>query len=162
MKKIIVSAVVLLCAIVAVNAQPRAVGGRLAYGAEASYQHGFGDANMLEVDFGIPGFWGIEAAATYDWIFPITSWNNAGSWNWYAGVGGGAGWSWGGFANIGVAGRIGVEYNFWFPLQLSLDWRPVIGPAFYYGYAGYAGSGVGFNVDGLYAGAISLGIRYRF
>lgn len=29
--------------------------------------------------------------------------------------------------NICVAGRIGVEYNFWFPMQIAVDWRPMFG-----------------------------------
>ncbi len=28
---------------------------------------------------------------------------------------------------VGAVGRIGVEYDFWFPLQLSIDWRPTMG-----------------------------------
>ena len=73
--------------------------------------------------------------------------------------------------NIGVDGRIGVEYNFWFPLQLSLDWRPVIGPEIdWYNTVtttdGHTvrdnNTGVGFSTNGIYAGAISLGIRYKF
>ncbi|MEE1183368.1 MAG: hypothetical protein UHZ06_02640, partial [Paludibacteraceae bacterium] len=79
------------------------------------------------------------------------------SWNWYAGVGAGVGF-WG-FNNIygfgGVAGRIGIEYNFWFPMQLSLDYRPIIG-------VGGSNGVVGFNTKGLYAGGIALGVRYLF
>lgn len=159
MKKLLISIIAFLAISVAtVEAQPRAIGTRVGYGVDFSYQHSLGK-NMLNFELGVPGFWGLGAVCTYDWVFPINSWNQEGTWNWFAGVGVGGGWSWWGSANVGVAGRIGVEYNFGFPLQLSLDWRPVIGPAFYYGYAG---SGVGFNVGGLYAGAISLGIRYCF
>lgn len=140
-------------------AQPRAVGGRLGYGFEASYQHSIGN-NMVEVEVGLPGFFGVEAAATYDWIFPIRSWQEKGTWNWYAGVGAGAGYCWPAFGYVGVAGRIGVEYNFSFPLQLSFDWRPIVGPSFFGGFGG--GLGVGFNAGGLYAGAIALGVRYKF
>ena len=74
------------------------------------------------------------------------------NWNWYAGVGAGAG-LYDKYFFAGVAGRIGVEYNFDFPLNVSLDWRPVIGPAF---------GGNGFHDEGLFAGAIAWGIRYRF
>ena len=55
---------------------------------------------------------------------------------------------------FGVAGRIGVEYNFWFPLQLSFDWRPVIGPEFGRHYD------AGFSTRSLYSGGIALGVRY--
>ena len=104
-------------------AQPRAIGGRIGYGFEVSYQHGLGESNMVSVDLGLPGFGGVEAAATYDWINPgglTIPWNEQGSWNWYAGVGAGAGIY--GFGPVvgfgGVAGRLGIEYNFWFPMQL--------------------------------------------
>lgn len=151
---------VLMAAFAAIAvAQPRAIGGRIGYGVEVSYQHTVGD-NMVSVDLGLPGFYGLEAAATYDWINPgglTIPWNEQGSWNWYAGVGAAAGFY--GFNYLvgfgGVAGRLGIEYNFWFPMQLSLDWRPVIGVA-------GAGGGVGFNTDGLYAGGIALGVRYLF
>lgn len=156
MKKVIFSAVLALLVGQAANAQPRAIGGRLGHGVEFSYQHQLG-GNMVNLQVGLPfmnGF-GVEGVCTYDWIFPISSWQEKGSWNWYAGVGGGVG-LWGsshpvGFA--GVAGRIGVEYNFWFPMQLSLDWSPVVGPTF-----GHAG--VGFNSWGL--SSFGLGIRYNF
>ena len=109
MKKFIVIAIALFTA-AAVYAQPRAIGGRLGYGLELTYQHSLGN-NMVQLDFGLPGFYGLEAAATYDWIFPINSWQEQGTWNWYAGVGAGLGMY--GFNDItgfvGVAGRIGVE-----------------------------------------------------
>lgn len=72
MKKFIIFAIALFTA-AAVYAQPRAIGGRIGYGLELNYQHSLG-SNMLDIDFGLPGFYGIEAAATYDWIFPISSW----------------------------------------------------------------------------------------
>lgn len=184
MKKFIIVCAATLLAVVAVNAQPRAIGGRVAYGVGFSYQHSMGLDNMISVDVDFPEYsGGIGAAATYDWIFPITAWTQKGEWNWYAGAGAGFGFAWpvvekhevagiktrtsaGGF-NIGVAGRIGVEYNFWFPLQLSVDWRPVIGPC-----VGWATTKVGdqlsrdskwdFNYGGLYASAICIGVRYRF
>ena len=158
MKKFIIVCAATLLAVVAVNAQPRAIGGRVAYGVGFSYQHSMGLDNMISVDVDFPGYsGGIGAAATYDWIFPITSWTQKGEWNWYAGAGAGFGFAWpevvkheeagiktrtsaGGF-NIGVAGRIGVEYNFWFPLQLSVDWRPVIGPAIAWSKVTYSGNG---------------------
>lgn len=153
MKKIVFALVLVFAGISFVNAQSRAIGGRIGSGIDFSYQHSLGTSNMINLEAGLPGFHGVSAAATYDWIFPINSWKEKGSWNWYAGVGAGLGFSWwNNWFNIGVAGRIGVEYNFWFPLQLSLDWRPVIGPAF--------GEGVHFNHYGLYEGGIALGVRY--
>ena len=155
MKKLVVLLVVITTTCSIAMAQPRAIGVRLGYGAEASYQHSLGD-NMLQADLGLFGWWGVEGAVTYNWIFPINSWQKKGTWNWYAGVGGGGGFSWWGYGFVGAAGMIGVEYNFDFPLQLSVDYRPIIGPSFFYG------GGVGFHTMGLWAGSIALGVRYKF
>ncbi len=160
MKKLGLLVLFMIAMVTAAFAQPRAIGGRLGYGVEVSYQHSLSEENMVSVDLGLPGFLGLEAVATYDWINPgghMIPWEHKGSWNWYAGVGAGAGFY--GFSYLtgfaGAAGRIGVEYNFWFPLQLSIDYRPVIG-AWFNSYA------AGFNFDGLYAGGIALGVRYVF
>ena len=160
MKKITLLFLFVVAMTTAAFAQPRAIGARIGYGFEASYQHSLGEKNMVTVDLGLPAFYGLSAAATYDWINPgdlMIPWENKGTWNWYAGVGASAGFY--GYNYIvgfgGVAGRIGVEYNFWFPLQLSVDWRPTIG------VVGAEGSAI-FNTDGLYAGAIAVGARYTF
>ncbi|MDE6630745.1 MAG: hypothetical protein K2K11_04930 [Bacteroidales bacterium] len=158
-KSLIVAAFLFVLGMASAIAQPRAVGVRLGYGVELSYQHTLG-ANMLSIDAGLPGFNGIEAAVTYDWINPFSTqipWNNKGEWNWSLGVGGAAGWWWPAgynYAFVGVAGRVGVEYNFWFPLQLSVEWRPAFGP--------YFGKPCGFYSGGLYAGGFAIGVRYKF
>lgn len=159
-KSLIVAALLFVLGTASAIAQPRAVGVRLGYGVEFSYQHGMGD-NMLSIDAGLPGFGGIEAAVTYDWINPFHTqipWNNKGEWNWSLGVGGAAGWWWissYNYAFVGVAGRVGVEYNFWFPLQLSVEWRPAFGPNFGKNHCGFYG-------NGLYAGGFAIGVRYKF
>ena len=97
--------------------------------------------------------------ALHDWVNPFGTaipWNNKGEWNWNLGVGAGLGIY--GFRAplfyVGAVGHVGVEYNFWFPLQLSVDYRPNLGIV--------AGSGgAGFNTTGLYSG-ITLGVRYLF
>lgn len=163
MKKFLLIAV-LAVASLAAYAQPRAIGARLGYGAEFSYQHGFGESNMLELEVGVPTFNGLEVACTYDWIDPFGAtvpWNEKGEWHWYMGVGGAVatgGWK---FNNgfIGACGRFGIEYDFWFPLQLSIDFRPTLGVAL----AGNGNGGVAaaFGYD-VYAGGLGLGIRYKF
>lgn len=146
-------------------AQPRAIGLNLGPWSSISYQHGFGENNMLDVAANIilpihSGF-GVGGHVTYDWIDPFNApvpWNNKGEWHWYMGVGGSAGFifpykdesSW---WYAGVAGHVGIEYDFWFPFQLSLDWRPSIGIA--------GKDKIGFNLDGIWGG-IQLGIRYKF
>jgi hypothetical protein len=64
------------------------------------------------------------------------------------------GWNWG---FLGAAGRAGVEYDFWFPLQLSLDFRPTLGV----GLFDDANHGV---QSGLYweMTCFALGVRYKF
>ena len=153
MKKLLLLVALLAMSAIAVNAQKRAIGGRLGFGTDFSYQHNMGKKNMLEVEVGLPAFSGFEAAATYDWIFPIRSWEEAGNWIWYAGVGAGGGLYEGNFV-AGLIGRLGIEYNFDFPLNLSLDWRPIIGPTFEADH--------NFYDKGLYKNAFALGIRYRF
>ena len=120
--------------------------------------------------------WGstVQAAVTYDWIDPFGAtfpWEHKGEWHWYLGVGaaGGFGWygygSWGGYTGgyaynwgfAGLAGRAGVEYDFWFPLQLSIDFRPTLG-------TGLATDGAGDLHAGLYweMTCLALGVRYKF
>lgn len=140
------------------SSSPRAIGARLGYGLSVSYQHGLASGNMVGIDVDLPGFVGLGVTATYDWMNPCGTnipWDNKGEWNWYAGCGLSGGFIFAGAGYIGVAGRIGIEYDFWFPLQLSLDYRPTLGP-------GFSSNGVGFYTDGLYGGAIALGVRYLF
>ena len=173
MKKFFVIAVLAIASIAA-YAQPRAIGVNLGGGIGFSYQHGFGESNMLDLAVYTPlasgrgQIWGLGATITYDWIDPFGAtvpWNEKGEWHWYMGVGGdggfyfpyadsgfNAGW-------VGVAGHFGIEYDFWFPLQLSLDWRPSIGVGLAGNGAG--GVGVGFNTGGLYEG-LTIGVRYKF
>ena len=158
MKKLLLAAVMAVASISLAVAQPRAIGANIGYGASFSYQHNLGEANMIDLAVGVPGFSGIGATCTYDWINPFGTqipWNEKGAWNWSLGVGAGAGFIWdvtGGYA--GVVGHCGVAYDFWFPLELSVDWRPNIGAYFGKGFAG-------FNANGLYTG-ITIGVRYLF
>lgn len=166
-KSLILAALAVVFGASMAYAQPRAIGANLGTGIGFSYQHGFGEKNMLDVAAQIPVLYaglGIGGHVTYDWIDPFNApvpWDEKGEWHWYMGVGG-AGGMYGLFSSAydnvwyaGVAGHIGIEYDFWFPFQLSLDYRPCIG------VAGAKGAGVGFGLDGLWSG-ISLGVRYKF
>lgn len=158
MKKMFLATILMVVGVVAAVAQPRAVGGRLGYGAEVSYQHAVGANNMVQLEVGVPFFNGLEGACTYDWIDPgntLVPWTERGEWHWYVGVGGAVAarnWFKSGF--VGAAGRIGIEYDFWFPLQLSIDFRPTLG-------VGFSSAGAGFAYD-LYGAGLGLGIRYKF
>lgn len=165
MKKILLVAIMAIASVAYVNAQPRAVGVNLGAWSSFSYQHGFGESNMLDlaanVILPINSGVGVGGHVTYDWIDPFNApvpWNNKGEWHWYMGVGGSGGFvfpmgDYTGWWYAGVAGHIGIEYDFWFPFQLSLDWRPSIGIA--------GNDGIKFNLPGLWGG-IQLGVRYKF
>ena len=194
-KSILLVAIMAMFGVATAVAQPRAIGGQLGYGIEASYEHTIGN-NFITADLGFPGWFiggfNVMTIVTYNWLnpfgvdFPSVS---QGDWNWYMGPGIGAGIGVGntryytGFGTkgyersnhfssfIGAAGRFGVEYNFWFPLQLSAEWRPVIGPGFYrtryYDDDGNEVAAMGthgamFNYGGLYMTAFALGVRYKF
>ena len=163
MKKNILMASMLFVMAVGVQAQnfsKNAIGLRLGnndgFGTEISYQARLSQKNRLELDLG----WrsnnnedNLKIAGVYQWV-----WNIDGGFNWYAGVGGGAGtWKYddnngindnGAFAF--VAGDLGIEYNFDFPLQLSLDIRPEI----YLNSASY--------VEDNFGPDLALGVRYTF
>ncbi|MBO5817615.1 MAG: hypothetical protein J6R26_06715 [Paludibacteraceae bacterium] len=160
-KTILLVALLALVGLGTTYAQPRAIGINAGYGVDLSYQHAFGSASMLDVSVNVPQFMGIGGSVTYDWINPFGTsvpWQFQGKWNWYLGLGAGAGvydlfkkdvdMSW----YLGAVAHVGIEYNFWFPLQLSLDYRPNIGVV-------NAGS-FAFNPGGLYG--VSLGVRYLF
>lgn len=130
MKKLLIIAALVLTTAVAAIAQPRAIGGRLGWGAEVSYQHNVGN-NFIEVDVGLPGWGalGLGATAIYDFVIAQPQWT-PGTWTFYAGPGAQVGMGFGnGWAtsSIAVAGQVGLSYRFEFPLELSVDLRPSLG-----------------------------------
>jgi hypothetical protein len=171
MKKVLLSAFMLIGLALSTNAQERknALGLRLGdndgFGGELSYQRYLSTDNRLELDLGWRDskyYDAIKLVGLYQWV-----WNIEGGFNWYAGVGGGLGtweyddrdlppWANGNdddFDDSGtfvvLAGDIGIEYNFDFPLQLSLDFRP----EFYLGDD--------FREDN-FGPDIALGVRFKF
>ena len=125
---------------VAASAQPKALGLRVGYGAELSYQHNVGE-NFIEADLGLESFKNLGIAATYN--FNIAQFGEG--FNFYAGPGIGLGM--GETLSVGIAGQAGIEYNFSeAPVQVSLDVRP------YFDF-------VGVGLVGWYP---HLGVRYRF
>jgi hypothetical protein len=159
MKKIILVMVLAVSGVFAVNAQVdgNAIGLRLGYGGEISYQHALGSSNRLELDLGTSigsDYFGGALAGIYHWVFDLSALSNG--FNWYVGPGAQLGyWSYKEVAGVkpeselalGIAGQIGIEYNFDIPLQLSLDYRPI----FYF----LPSSGGGWS-------SICLGVRYKF
>ena len=151
MKKIIIAAALVLGFAAAASAQPRALGVRIGNGGEISYQHSLG-SNFLEVDGGlglglIDGTFNVGATGIYN--FMISEFGNG--FGFYAGPGAGVGLALGdvNYLALSAAGMVGIEYNFNFPLQISLDFRQHIG--------------IGFSGNGIWApSSIGLGLRYQF
>lgn len=122
------------------------------FGTEISYQLGLSDNNRLELDLGWRNSDHYDAyrlTGLYQWVMNIE-----GGFNWYLGAGAGIGSrsfdkDFDDDSNIFalVAGDVGIEYNFDFPLLLSLDFRPELGFDDY-------NDDLGFD--------IALGIRYQF
>lgn len=155
MKKLILTFALVASIIGTVSAQVEGkaiglrFGGADANGAEITYQHPLGNANRLELDFGLNGY-GFGLNGVYQWVWDLS--DLADGFNWYAGVGAGIGnykFKTNGTTGLGVGilGQVGIEYNFNIPLQLSLDYRP--------------GIYVVPNYNGSYDG-ICLSARYRF
>ena len=153
MKKIIFTIALLASVICTTNAQVdgNAIGVRFGYGGEISYQHAMGDANRLEFDLGLNS-WNFGLSGIYHWVFDLSSVTDG--LNWYLGPGVQLGSTYGtGISNgllLGIMGQIGAEYNFDFPLQLSLDYRPAI----YVVRPSWRNIG---NYDG-----VCLSVRYKF
>ena len=90
MKKIILTAALVLGLAAAASAQPRALGVRIGDGAEISYQHTLGN-NFLEVDGGLDFAFDktFSVGATGIYNFMITEFGDG--WSLYAGPGAGVG-----------------------------------------------------------------------
>lgn len=107
------------------------------FGPEVNYQRAVGDDNRLEFGLAFHGqryHNAVKLTGIYQWV-----WNIDGGFNWYAGPGVGAGivsydrkhkdYPYDDRYNDSEAfgfltGDIGIEYNFDFPLLVSVDFRP--------------------------------------
>ena len=135
MKKIILVAALVLGFAVAASAQPRAIGLRGGWGAEASYQHSFG-ADFLQADLGLNTFDSIHGSVVYNFMIAQPQWTDRGEWGFYAGPGVSVGSELINidaqghnhpYFHVSAAGMVGLEFSFWFPLQLSFDLKPQLG-----------------------------------
>lgn len=116
---------------------------------------------------------GIKATGIYNFIWARPAWTEKGSWALYAGPGVTTGYVHDdghliaddgvsvisfqshGFM-LGVCAQVGLEYTFWFPLQLSVDLRPTIGL-----HANKI-EGAAFYDNGLLGFTPLISARYRF
>ena len=153
MRRIIIFLLASLSLNLAANAQPRALGMRIGVeGSAISYQHNIQKRSFIEAEleseFGSAE--GLKATGTYNLIFARPAWTNRGYWGLYTGPGMSLGYIDNKFL-IAFSAQAGIEYTFWFPLQLSVDLRPsygVLGGEF------YKRGRLGFTP--------SLSARYRF
>lgn len=150
MKKLFLVAAMVLGFAVAAVAQPRAVGIKVGWGVDASYQHTLG-SNFIEANLGLNNFNSLDASAVYNFMIAQPDWTDRGEWGFYAGPGAALGMNLIGensYFHLAAAGMVGLEYSFWFPLQLSFDLKPQLGFGFGYGFH--------------WSVTPSLGVRYRF
>ena len=78
MKKIILIAALVLGFAVAASAQPRALGARLGYGVDLSYQHYMNGADFIEADLGLGSFAFLNVAATFNFMIAQPEWTSQG------------------------------------------------------------------------------------
>ena len=155
MKRIMFSMLFAL-AFTTASAQPKAIGMRLGTEIQASYEHAIGArGDFLEVDMGYELIRLVNLAASYDFMIARPKWTRKGEWGFYAGPAAKVGGAGVGFY-LALGAQAGLEYNFEFPLQISLDVRPTIGCAFISGMPSFYAGGAVFG------GLPSLSLRYRF
>ena len=141
MKKTFLIVIALLGLSLAAVAQPKAIGVRGGlfgphFNGEISYQQWTSlfdnDYDFVEVDLGVFGGNGFKATALYNFTFAQPEFTDRGEWAFYTGPGLAVGYGTGENKEgekkaapfVGLAYQLGLEYTFWFPLQLSVDFRP--------------------------------------
>jgi len=163
MKKFVVT-LVLICTMAGVAmAQPRAIGARIGGNVEFSYQHSIAAGSMMvDLTAGATNYWNgwgaANVTAMFDWVWGI----GASNWNWYVGPGVGLGFNYGHYwkeydyipFGVCVGAQLGIEYQFGIPLNISLDWRPMVNVLGFVRGSSYPVSG--------YLYGVALGLRYRF
>ena len=148
-----------LTSVFAASAQPKALGARAGMDCQLSYQHGILSEDFVEVDLGVEFIYGyavgLNAAAGYNFMIAQPKWTQSGQWGFYAGPAVKAGYLWvGGYLAVGA--QVGLEYSFDFPLQVSLDIRPVVGIAMEGGTCSIYGA------EAILGSIPCLSFRYRF
>lgn len=161
MKRLLTVITIFLIALAA-NAQPRAVGISVGAVEGVSFQHMvYGQENFFQLDLGYhPGTYlsgSMRLTGTYNYIIASPRITSDGTWNLYAGPGVTLGTGFNSFRafNIGVAAQVGVEYAFWFPLQLSVDLRPSFGVVI-------SEDRFKYDVDGVFGFIPTISARYVF
>ena len=176
MKKLFVIIVAMLLGAFAALAQPKAIGVRgglfgPAFNGEISYEHWAtifdNDYDFLEAELGVFGGNGFMGSLLYNFTFAQPEFTDRGEWGIYGGPGIVTGYGAGcriktvdGIQTevptsspfLGVAAQLGMEYTFWFPLQVSADFRPTfLIPAFMNRTGGNKSRWFGFAISARYA-----------
>ncbi len=158
MKKALLILTVLIGSAAATFAQPKSIGGRLGnYGIDVSYEnYVMGGSDFLEFGLGLDNGFSTSSFhvdGIYNFMIVQPDWTPKGKWGFYAGPGASlAVWENDEDENTvyaGFVGNVGLEYTFWFPLQLSVDFRPRL----------MFGDG-GLRSDGPFT--LGIGVRYAF
>ena len=161
MKKIIITLTVILAAMTAAKAQPRAVGISVGSYEAVTFQHMvYGTDDFFQLDLGYqvgyPAPGSMRLTATYNMILLQPKWFG-GEWNFYVGPGAQLG---SGFRSLkaltfGATCQVGLEYNFDFPLMLSAEVRPTIGICL-------SSDRFKYDLDGLFGFIPTISAKYRF
>ena len=161
MRKLIITLTVILAAMTAAKAQPRAVGISVGPYEAVTFQHMvYGTDDFFQLDLGyqvgspMPG--SMRLAATYNMILMQPDWFG-GDWNFYVGPGAQFG---SGFRSLKALSfsavcQVGLEYNFDFPLMVSAEVRPSIGICL-------SSDKFKYDLDGLFGFIPTISAKYRF
>jgi len=163
MKKLLLSLFAVLALTTAVSAQETTIGLKMGsslrkdFGMEISAQTFTNDINRIELDLGLRFRYGHTALTTaigYQW-----HWFLFGGFGVYGGPAiqlGYTFWSDPGFFqrfNLGLGAQLGFDYQFDFPVQVVLDFRPT-----YNFFGGLLNGGRLYGFDPY----VSMGLRYAF
>ena len=159
MRRFIFILIAIFASVFMAEAQPKALGVRAGMDCQLSYEHGVSSGDFVEVDLGVEFIYGyavgLNAAAGYNFMIAQPEWTQKGQWGFYVGPAVKVGYIWvGGYLAVGA--QVGLEYNFDFPLQLSLDIRPAAGIAFEGGTCRLYGA------EAILGSIPCLSVRYRF
>ena len=159
MRRFIFILIAIFASVFMAEAQPKALGVRAGMDCQLSYEHGVSSGDFVEVDLGVEFIYGyavgLNAAAGYNFMIAQPEWTQKGQWGFYVGPAVKVGYIWvGGYLALGA--QVGLEYNFDFPLQLSLDIRPAAGIAFEGGTCRLYGA------EAILGSIPCLSVRYRF
>ena len=159
MKRFLLILIAVFASALVASAQPKALGLRVGMDCQLSYEHAVCMGDFVEADLGVEFIYGyavgVNAAAAYNFMIAQPQWTKKGQWGFYAGPALKAGYLWvGGYLALGA--QVGLEYNFDFPLQVSLDLRPALGVAM------EGGSCSIYGAEAILGSIPCLSLRYRF